>query len=77
LDPLTRDALAWIARLKSGEATLAEAEQLMDWRAKSPAHERAYRDAVRCWQTIGRALVGERPASTGRRRRKTNSTSRP
>jgi ferric-dicitrate binding protein FerR (iron transport regulator) len=77
LDPLIREALAWIARLKSGEATLAEAEQLMDWRAKSPAHEGAYRDAVKCWQAIGRALLRERPAATGRRRRKARTTSRP
>lgn len=77
LDPLIRDALAWIARLKSGEATLADAEQLMDWRAKSPAHEGAYRDAVKCWQTIGRALGSDRPVAIGRRRRKTRSSSRP
>jgi transmembrane sensor len=46
LDPLIRDALAWVVRLKSGEATLADAERLVDWRAQSPAHERAFRDAV-------------------------------
>jgi ferric-dicitrate binding protein FerR (iron transport regulator) len=76
LDPLIRDALAWIVQLKSGEATLADAEQLMDWRAKSPAHETAYRDAVKCWWAIGRALVSDRPTATGRRRRKTKGTSR-
>jgi transmembrane sensor len=63
LDPLIRDALAWIVRLKSGEATLKDAEQLMDWRTRSPAHESAYREAVRCWQAIGRTLVGSRPAA--------------
>jgi ferric-dicitrate binding protein FerR (iron transport regulator) len=71
LDPLIREALAWVARLKSGEATLGDAEQLMDWRARSQAHESAYREAVRCWQAIGRALVGSRPATGGQRRRKT------
>lgn len=76
LDPLIRDALAWIVRLKSGEATLAEAEQLMDWRAKSPAHESAYRDAAKCWQAIGRALATSRPVASGRRRRKAKSTTR-
>jgi ferric-dicitrate binding protein FerR (iron transport regulator) len=75
LDPLTRDALTWIVRLKSGEATLADAEQLMDWRAKSPAHESAYRDAVKCWRAIGRALGSSRPVASNRRRRHTTSRS--
>jgi transmembrane sensor len=56
-------------RLKSGEATLKDAEQLMDWRARGPAHESAYREAVRCWQAIGRALVGDR-LDDGDQRRK-------
>jgi transmembrane sensor len=81
LDPLIRDALAWIVRLKSGEATLADAEQLIDWRAKSPAHESAFRDAVKCWRAIGRGLVSDQPGSdkpngTGQRRRRTKRTSR-
>jgi len=61
LDPLTRDALAWIVRLKSGEATIEDAEQLIDWRAKSPAHESAFRDAVRCWRAIGEGLGSDQP----------------
>jgi transmembrane sensor len=76
LDPLTRDALAWIVRLKSGEATLADAEQLMDWRARSPAHETAYRGAVKCWRAIGHTLAGPLPLPDHRPRRKTESTSR-
>jgi ferric-dicitrate binding protein FerR (iron transport regulator) len=76
LDPLIRDALAWIVHLKSGEATLADAEQLMDWRAKSPAHETAYRDAVKCWRAIGRALASGRPTASSQRRRKTKGASR-
>jgi transmembrane sensor len=75
LDPLTRDALAWIVRLKSGEATLADAEQLMDWRARSPAHESAYRGAVKCWRAIGRTLAGPGPTTNQRRRRDTTSRS--
>jgi ferric-dicitrate binding protein FerR (iron transport regulator) len=73
LDPLTRDALAWVVRLKSGEATLDDAEQMINWRTQSPAHERAFRDAVKCWRAIGPALVSDRP--TRIRRRKTKSTS--
>jgi len=68
LDPLIRDALAWIVRLKSGEATVADAEQLVDWRTKSPAHERAFRDAVKDWNAIGRALVSQQSRSHGRSR---------
>ena len=56
LDPLAREALSWVVRLKSGAATLADAEQLMDWRARSPAHEHAFRDAVKRWRNIGAAL---------------------
>ena len=77
LDPLTRDALAWVLRLKSGEATLADAEQLIDWRAKSPEHERAFHDAVKCWQAIGRGLVDDQPTGHGGRRRKSKRTSPP
>jgi ferric-dicitrate binding protein FerR (iron transport regulator) len=73
LDPLTRDALAWIVRLKSGEATLADAEQLIVWRAQSPAHERAFRDAVKCWRAIGRGLVSDRSVRR-RGRHKTKGT---
>ena len=34
LDPLTRDALAWVMRLKSGEATLADVDQLFGIRQR-------------------------------------------
>lgn len=63
-------------RLKSGEATIADAEQLMDWRGKSSAHERAFRDAVKCWRAIGEALATGRPAPAVRRRRQTGSKKR-
>jgi transmembrane sensor len=74
LDPLLRDALAWVVLLKSGEATVADAEQLIDWRTRSPAHERAFRDAVKCWWTIGQSLANA-PPSRQARRRKTKGTS--
>jgi ferric-dicitrate binding protein FerR (iron transport regulator) len=69
LDPLIREALSWITRLKSGEATLGDAEQLMDGRGRSTAHEHAFRDAVKCWRAIGQALAPGRPAPASRRRR--------
>lgn len=55
LEPLQRDALAWILRLKSGEATVADAEALKRWRAQSPEHEAAFREAVRIWKLSGTA----------------------
>ena len=67
--------MAWIVRLKSGEATLEDAEQLIDWRARSPAHERAFRDAVRCWRAIGPELEKRQPDRISRPRRKTKATS--
>ncbi|MDH6258151.1 DUF4880 domain-containing protein [Bradyrhizobium sp. BR13661] len=76
LDPLIREALSWIMRLKSGEATIADAEQLMDWRGKSSAHEHAFRDAVKCWRAIGKALATGRPAPAVRRRRQTGNKKR-
>jgi transmembrane sensor len=76
LDPLIREALSWIMRLKSGEATIADAEQLMDWRGRSSAHEHAFRDAVKCWRAIGQALTTSRPAPAIRRRRPTGGKKR-
>ncbi|MBR0964143.1 DUF4880 domain-containing protein [Bradyrhizobium diazoefficiens] len=76
LDPLIREALSWITRLKSGEATLADAEQLMDWRGRSTAHENAFREAVKCWRAIGQALATGRPAPASRRRRVPKSKTR-
>ncbi len=75
LDPLIRDALAWVVRLKSGEATLTDAEQLIAWCTKSPAHERAFLDATRYWRAIGHTLDSDQGTGRRRRRRKTNGTS--
>ena len=80
LDPLTRDALAWVVRLTSGDATLADAELLLDWRARSPKHERAYRDAVKCWRALGAGLgaglAPDLPGAVVRRRRKSKIETR-
>jgi ferric-dicitrate binding protein FerR (iron transport regulator) len=72
LDPLIREALAWVVRLKSGEATLEDAQELIDWRTQSPAHEQAFRDAVKCWKAIGRVPVSDRPTRRDRRRKTTS-----
>lgn len=46
LAPLTREALRWVVRITSGEATRADALALADWRAQGPAHEAAFREAA-------------------------------
>lgn len=50
LDPLTQEAIDWIVRLRSGEATTEDAEALKRWRSQSPAHEEALRRAARLWR---------------------------
>jgi transmembrane sensor len=60
LSPLTREAIAWVVRLKSGEATTADAEEFRRWRATSAAHEAAFKQAVRLWrgfETVGIAAT--------------------
>lgn len=47
LDPLTREGIAWLIRLKSGSATQADAEALQRWRNQSPAHAAAWDRARR------------------------------
>jgi transmembrane sensor len=56
LTPLERDAIAWLTRLTSGAATQADAEELRTWRAKSPAHEEAFRVASIAWREAGQAF---------------------
>jgi transmembrane sensor len=62
LDPLLRQALAWVIRLHSGSATTDDAAALELWRSRSPEHEAAFHDAVRWWRSLGdaaRELVGD------------------
>ncbi len=71
-----RDAHAWVRRLTSGEATVADAQALQQWCDASPSHAAAFADARRLWRDLGpagervrareRAEV-RRPARVGRR----------
>lgn len=66
LEPLTREALAWIARLSSGEVTVADAKELARWRASSDAHEAAFRDALtfrNALADVGHAMMMDREAA--------------
>ncbi|NVO18000.1 MAG: FecR domain-containing protein [Rhodoplanes sp.] len=55
LDPLQLEALDWIIRLKSGEATIEDAESFKRWRSADLNHEVAFRDAARTWRLLGAA----------------------
>jgi transmembrane sensor len=56
-DPLNRQAIAWIVRLTSGEATTADAAEVKRWRGQSPAHEEAFRRAAKLWKDFGKAAA--------------------
>ncbi|WP_027581554.1 FecR domain-containing protein [Bradyrhizobium sp. Ai1a-2] len=55
LDPLEREAYAWIRRLTSGEATAADVDALKRWRGRSAAHAEAFVSASRLWGALGPA----------------------
>lgn len=47
MTPLAREALDWVVHIGSGEATVKAVRSLSEWRARSPEHEAAFREAVR------------------------------
>lgn len=49
-DPLLDEALDWVVRLKSGDATSDDIAALQRWRRQSPCHEEAFRNAARLWR---------------------------
>lgn len=61
-DALKREALDWVMRLTSGEATTADADALHRWRQTSRAHRRAFAEANLLWDKL-------RPAATDSARR--------
>ncbi|MET1078382.1 MAG: FecR family protein [Pseudomonas sp.] len=50
---LASQANAWVLRLSSGTATVADASALREWCARSPQHAQAYREATRLWRLAG------------------------
>lgn len=58
IDPVLRQAIGWLVRLKSGEATAADAEEFMRWRSQSADHEAAVRRAVKLWRMSEKTLSG-------------------
>jgi transmembrane sensor len=55
MDPLEREAIAWVRRLTSGQATAADAEALKLWCNRSPAHAAAFGSARQLWKDLGPA----------------------
>lgn len=68
LDPLQREAIGWVTRLTSGEATVEDAQQFQVWRGRSRAHEEAFRLASQTWRYAGLTATANvrRPALTRR-----------
>lgn len=56
IESLERESHRWVTQLISGEATVADAEALKQWRAQSPRHEAAFVAATRMWKDFGPAL---------------------
>jgi transmembrane sensor len=55
IDPLTREAIGWLVRLRSGEATTADAAEFRRWRSQSSEHEAALKHAIKLWNTFEKA----------------------
>lgn len=48
-------AMAWVMRLASGKATVADAKAIRRWRDASDANRRAFADVNLLWDTLGQA----------------------
>jgi transmembrane sensor len=57
-NPLVDQALDWVLLLRSGRATVADADALRTWREQSPEHEEAFKTAVRLWRDLGMVARG-------------------
>ncbi|MGO4717015.1 FecR family protein [Bradyrhizobium sp. 2TAF24] len=71
LAALQAEALAWVRRLTSGEATTADAAALRQWCARSPAHAAALSEARQFWDAFGpagRSLLDDERAAADRAR---------
>ncbi|MDQ8727796.1 DUF4880 domain-containing protein [Bradyrhizobium sp. LHD-71] len=52
VDPLEREAIAWVRLLTSGQVTTADADALKLWRNRSPDHAAAFASASRLWKDL-------------------------
>ena len=69
-EQLEEEAVTWVVRLTSGDATEADQQALAAWRRRSPEHDRAFRKVERLWVGIqplhGRLSTREGEAAFGR-----------
>jgi ferric-dicitrate binding protein FerR (iron transport regulator) len=49
---LTPEAIAWLLRLTSGQATVEDADAFKRWHGQSPDHAAAWSNAVRLWRAL-------------------------
>jgi transmembrane sensor len=59
LDPMTREAIGWVVRLRSGRTTGADVEAFRKWRCNNSAREAAFADAVRLWRALAEVAQAE------------------
>lgn len=59
-EALEDESLAWVNLLLSGAMTPADGAALDLWRARSPAHDQAFADAVRFQRAVRRAVLSAR-----------------
>jgi transmembrane sensor len=57
---LEGEALDWVNRALSGLLTPEDAEALLAWRARSPAHEQAFAEGIRLQRAVRQAVLQER-----------------
>lgn len=73
-DPVSRQAHAWVRRLATGEATVADAQALKRWCETSPQHAAAFAKAQKLWKDFdpaGRELLQREKTSEWVREAKT------
>lgn len=74
-DSILQSAAAWVARLQSRDATMADREAFEAWRVENPEHARAYDDLRTLWadleevpiprERLGRLRASRRRKATG------------
>lgn len=66
IDPLRREAVTWVQKLVSGQATPQDAEVLKRWCARSSAHASAFAEASQVWNEAGQAGLYLAPGADDR-----------
>lgn len=63
LDPITREAITWLVRTRSGTQTEQDHLAYKAWKARDVNHRAAAERAERLWQMMGPAFDGKAPAA--------------